>query len=175
MLSGHSDWCPLWWKCPEFYLTVLGIFIRYVNAHLNVLNIRWTRTWKSIWLQTVLSFFISRRCVYWCQFHSGLCDDWQLHLAPVNQLHICYCLQGKTLKKCRFSMSLRMLQSGCYYLKWVLSQHLTKQFWMFEQGTFFIELLLGKKLAILPICDNGKKNSTVIACKRHRFDFWNWC
>ena len=21
-------------KCPEFYLTVLGIFIRYVNAHL---------------------------------------------------------------------------------------------------------------------------------------------
>ena len=27
---------------------------------------------------------------------SCLRDDWQLHLAGVNQLHICYCLQGKT-------------------------------------------------------------------------------
>ena len=52
----------------SFYLTVLGIFIRYVNALLNVLNIRWTRTVgrarESIWLQTVLSFFTSCRCVY---------------------------------------------------------------------------------------------------------------
>ena len=52
----------------SFYLTVLGIFIRYVNVHLNVLNIRWTRTVgharESIWLQTVMSFFTSRRCVY---------------------------------------------------------------------------------------------------------------
>ena len=27
---------------------------------------------------------------------SCLRDDWQLHLVRVNQLHISYCLQGKT-------------------------------------------------------------------------------
>ena len=70
MLSGHSDLCPLWWKCPEFYLTVLGIFTRYVKAHLMSLIIGGNaREW--IWLQTVLSFFTSHRCVLsliWCQF-----------------------------------------------------------------------------------------------------------
>ena len=34
-------------------------------------------------------------------------------------------------------MSLRMLQSLSNYLKGVLSQHPTKQFWIFRQGTFF--------------------------------------
>ena len=67
MLSRHSDRCLLWWKCPEFYLTVLGIFIRYVNAHLMSL-ILGGHAHESIWLQTVLSFFTSHLCVYWCQF-----------------------------------------------------------------------------------------------------------
>ena len=39
-----------------------------------------------------------------------------LYLARVNQLHICNCLQGKTLKKYWLSMSLHMLQLGCNYL-----------------------------------------------------------
>ena len=45
-----------------------------------------------IWLQTVLSFFTSHRCVHIDVNFSCLRDDWQLHLARVNQLHICYCL-----------------------------------------------------------------------------------
>ena len=46
-------------------LTVLGIFIRYmyVNAHLmSLILVGHAR--ESIWLQTVLSFFTSHRCVY---------------------------------------------------------------------------------------------------------------
>ena len=45
---------------------------------------------------------------------------------------------------------------------------------MFAQGTFFKELFLRKILSILPICDN-EKISTLIACTRNRFDFWNSC
>ena len=36
-------------------------------------------------------------------------------------------------------MSLRMLQSLSNYLKGVLSQHPTKRFWIFAQGTFLRE------------------------------------
>ena len=69
-------------------LTVLGIFIRYmyVNAHLMSL-ILGVHARESIWLQIVLSFFTCIVVNFSC-----LRDDWQLHLARVNQLHIYYCL-----------------------------------------------------------------------------------
>ena len=72
-------------------------------------------------------------------------------------------------------MNLRMLQSGCNYLKWVLSQHLTKQFRMFAQGTIFSELFFRKNIGDFYRSATMKKISTVIACKRNRFYFWNSC
>ena len=74
------------------YVQYSCIFIRYVNAYL---NIRWTRMWKHNF-KLCRCFFISSWCVYWCQFHSGLRDNWQLYIAHGNQLQICNCLQGKT-------------------------------------------------------------------------------
>ena len=146
MLSGHSDRCLLWWKCPEFYLTVLGIVIRYVKAHLNVLNIRWTRTWKhmaSICVVVLVCVLMS--ISFW--------PTWRLAVTsracqPIT--HLLLFTREDTLKICRLSMSLRMMQSGCNYLKWVLSQHLTKQFRMFAQGTFFKELFKEKYWRFYP-------------------------
>ena len=43
---------------------------------------------------------------------------------------------------------------------------------MFEQGTVF-KKLFQENMAILPILDNEKKNSMVIACKWNHYDFWN--
>ena len=145
MLSGHSDWCPLWWKCPEFYLTVLGIFIRYVNSHLNVLNIRWTGTWKHMASNCVVIFHFPSVCVL---MSISFWPKWRLAVTssacqPIT--HLLLFTSEDTLKKCLLLMSLCMFQLGCNYLKWVLSQHLTKQFRMFAQGTFFIELFFRKK------------------------------
>ena len=107
MLCGHSDRCPLWWKCPEFYLTVLGIFIRYVNAHLMSL-ILGGHACESIWLQTVLFFFTSHRCVYWCQFQ--LPTWWLAVTSRVCQpiTHLLLFTREDTLKKCRLLMSLHV-------------------------------------------------------------------
>ena len=79
-------------RCDEnvLNLTVLGIFIRYmyVNAH-HMSLIVGGQARESIWLQTRFSLPIGV-CID-VNF-SCLCDDWQLLLARVNQLHICYCL-----------------------------------------------------------------------------------
>ena len=125
------------------------IFIRYVNAHH---NIRWTHTRKNM----------ASNCVV---FHfSPIWPTWPLavisHMCqPITHLQL-FTLHSweDTLKKCRLSMSLRVLQSGCNYLKLVLSQHLTKQFQCLHKVHFSKSSYLGKILAILRICDNEKKS-----------------
>ena len=127
-----------------------AFFIRYVNAHL---NIRWMYTW-STWLQTVLLFFhFPSTCVL---MSISFWPTWQLAVIsracqPITHLQLF--TREDTLKKCRLSMSLRMLPSGCNYLKWVLSQHLTNNFECLHKVHFSKSFFLRKILAILPICD----------------------
>ena len=46
---------------------------------------------------------------------------------------------------------------------------------MFAQGTIFKSSFLGKNIGDFYRSATMKKCSTVIACKRNRFDFWNSC
>ena len=65
---------------------------------------------------------------------------------------------------------MRMLQSGCNHLKWVLSQHPTKQFRMFAQVHFSKSFFLGK-ICYFTVLRQWKKLNTEISCKWNRLDF----
>ena len=69
------------------------------------------------------------------------------YFAQANQFtHLQLFTREQMTKKCQLSMSLHMLQSSCNYLKRFLSQHPSKQFRMFAQGTFFKELFSRKNI-----------------------------
>ena len=88
MLSGHSDRCLLWWKCPESHCARHFHQIHVCKCTPYVLNIRWTRTWKHIYGFKLCCRFSLPIGVCIDVNFSCLRDDLQLHLARVNQLHI---------------------------------------------------------------------------------------
>ena len=100
--------------------------------------------WKHRNSNSVVVFHFPSVCVlmsisFWPTWRLAVTSRaWQ----PITRLQLF--TKEDTLKKCWLLMRVCMLQSACNYLKWVLSQHLTKQFRMFAQGTVFKELFLGK-------------------------------
>ena len=83
-------------KCPEFYLTVL----RAIRMRFHQVCKCCGHACESTWLQAVLLFSTSHRCVYQCQFHSGLCDDWQFISRACQPItHLLLFTREDTLKK----------------------------------------------------------------------------
>ena len=74
-----------------------------------------------------------------------------------------------TLKKCRLSMSLHECM-----LQLLEMSSFTKPNHVCTRYNILRALFYEKYWRFLPVCDN-EKISTVIACKRNRFDFWNSC
>ena len=150
-------------------LTVLGcsIFIRYmyVNAHLMSL-ILGGHSRESIWLQTVLSFFTSHRCVYWCQFQL---PTWRLAVTsracqPITHLlrhtkemsvidepaHVAVRLQ--LLEMSSITTPIQIISNVCTRYK-------------------ILRALFRKNIGDFYRYATMKKFSMVIVCKRNCFDF----
>ena len=129
--------------------------------------------WKHMTSNCVVVFHFPSVCVlmsisFWPTWRLAVISRaWQ----PITHLQLF--TWEDTLKKCWLLMRMRMLQSDCNYLKWFLSQNLTKQFWMFAQETVYKELFR-KNMVILPIFGN-EKFSMVIACNLNCIYFWHLC